>query len=177
MSKQRHCPRCIPLTHKIQGTAADVLKAIIAISANSSDAGVIGPNALSRELVSEATISRILDYMLDPEGLHSTASLTNCVALIIELIRKNNRFAILHFVVNEQRLRHRARSLAHIGKSSAYKSRFHLSWDHVASIRLPDSRLSELVVKTQNSTSIDSNHVRKYRATWFRTVSNLRTLR
>lgn len=74
-----------------------MLKAIIAISANSSDAGVIGPNALSRELVSEATISRILDYMLDPDAPHSTASLTNGVSLIIELIRKNNRYAILSF--------------------------------------------------------------------------------
>lgn len=72
-----------------------MLKAIIAISANSSDAGVIGPNALSRELVSEATISRILDYMLDPDAYYSTASLTNGVSLIIELIRKNNRFATI----------------------------------------------------------------------------------
>ena len=79
------------LLYKIQGTVADVLKAIIAISANSSDAGVIGPNALSRELVSEATINRILDYMLDPDAPFSTASLTNGVSLIIELIRKNNR--------------------------------------------------------------------------------------
>jgi hypothetical protein len=69
-----------------------VLKAIIAISANSSDAGVIGPNALSRELVSETTVSKILDYMLDPDAPHSTASLTNGVSLIIELIRKNNRY-------------------------------------------------------------------------------------
>lgn len=76
---------------QIQGTVADVLKAIIAISANSSDAGVIGPNALSRELVSETTITRILDYMLDPDAPFSTASLTNGVSLIIELIRKNNR--------------------------------------------------------------------------------------
>ncbi len=91
----------IPLICKKQGTASDVLKAIIAISANSSDAGVIGPNALSRELVSEAAISRILDYMLDPDGLYSTASLTNGVSLIIELIRKNNRFAKLHLVIDE----------------------------------------------------------------------------
>ena len=77
---------------QIQGTVADVLKAIIAISANSSDAGVIGPNALSRELVSATTISKTLDYMLDPDAPHSTASLTNGVSLIIELIRKNNRY-------------------------------------------------------------------------------------
>ena len=80
---------------QIQATVADVLKAIIAISANSSDAGVIGPNALSRDLVSEATISKILDYMLDPAAPHSTASLTNGVSLIIELIRKNNRLVSL----------------------------------------------------------------------------------
>jgi SIT4 phosphatase-associated protein len=78
---------------------ADVLKAIIAISANSSDPGVIGPNALSRELVSEATISRILDYMLDPNAPYSTASLTNGVSLIIELIRKNNRSAFKAFEI------------------------------------------------------------------------------
>jgi SIT4 phosphatase-associated protein len=78
-----------------QTTVADVLKAIIAISANSSDAGVIGPNALSRDLVSEATIKKILDYMLDPTAPHSTASLTNGVSLIIELIRKNNRLLSL----------------------------------------------------------------------------------
>ena len=57
------------------------------MSANSSDAGVIRPNALSRELVSETTISKILDFMLDPNAPHSTASLTNGVSLIIELIR------------------------------------------------------------------------------------------
>lgn len=84
---------------KIQGTAADVLKAIIAISANSSDVGVIGPNALSRDLVSEAAISRLLDYMLDPNAPHSTTSLTNGVSLIIELIRKNNRFCIALVVI------------------------------------------------------------------------------
>jgi hypothetical protein len=84
-----------PYNHQIQGTVADVLKAIIAISANSSDAGVIGPNALSRELVSETTVSKTLDYMLDPDAPHSTASLTNGVSLIIELIRKNNRYCPL----------------------------------------------------------------------------------
>jgi len=64
---------------------------MIHLSASSNEAGVIGPNALSRELVSETSISRLLDYMLDPIAPYSTASLTNGVSLIIELIRKNNR--------------------------------------------------------------------------------------
>jgi SIT4 phosphatase-associated protein len=74
---------------EVQGNVADVLKAIIQLSADKGDPCLIGPNSLARELASEARISQLLDYMLDPVAPHSTASLTNGISLIIELIRKN----------------------------------------------------------------------------------------
>ncbi|EEB09434.1 protein phosphatase regulatory subunit Ekc1 [Schizosaccharomyces japonicus yFS275] len=74
----------------IQSTVADVIKAIIAISANSNEPGVIGPNSLSRELVSEETIGTMIQYMTDVSAPNSTTSLVNGVSIVIELIRKNN---------------------------------------------------------------------------------------
>ena len=85
----------------MQGTVADILKAIIQLSANSNEPGVIGPNALVRELVSEKSICQILDYMLDPVAPYSTASLTNGISLIIELIRKNDRFCCMNWRVSD----------------------------------------------------------------------------
>lgn len=74
----------------IQTTVADVIKAIIAISANSSDQGVIGPNALSRNLVSGPTISGLVRNMTKVTDDGTNASLTTGVSIVIELIRKNN---------------------------------------------------------------------------------------
>lgn len=74
----------------IQTTVADVIKAIIAISANSNDQGVIGPNALSRNLVSEQAITSLVKNMIRPTESGSNASLTTGVSIVIELIRKNN---------------------------------------------------------------------------------------
>ncbi|BFZ60654.1 sporulation-induced protein [Saitoella coloradoensis] len=73
-----------------QTIVADVLKAIIAISANADNQGVIGPNSLSRELVSEETVNKLVDYMLHPTAPNSTTCLTNGVSIVIECIRKNN---------------------------------------------------------------------------------------
>lgn len=74
----------------IQTTVADVIKAIIAISANSNDQGVIGPNALSRSLVSGPVVSKLVSNMIRNTESGSNASLTTGVSIIIELIRKNN---------------------------------------------------------------------------------------
>ena len=70
-----------------QSTATDFLKALIAISANSNSeiASAIGPNELTRYLVSSKMIQKMGDLMLQG-GL----PLSNCVGIIIEIIRKNN---------------------------------------------------------------------------------------
>lgn len=67
-----------------------MIKAIIAISANSNDQEVIGPNALSRNLVSGTTISQLVSNMTKATEDGSNASLTTGVSIVIELIRKNN---------------------------------------------------------------------------------------
>lgn len=69
-----------------QSSAADFLKALITISANSTtDNSTIGPNELTRELVSYKKMTRVCDIML--KGGHGLA---NAVGMIIEIIRKNN---------------------------------------------------------------------------------------
>ncbi|KAF9741099.1 hypothetical protein PMIN04_006719 [Paraphaeosphaeria minitans] len=70
-----------------QTSAGDFLKAIITISANATtqDTQVIGPNELTRQLVSEACIKQMIGYML-----HGGNPLTVSVGIIIEVIRKNN---------------------------------------------------------------------------------------
>jgi len=70
-----------------QTAAGDFLKAIITISANATgtDQTVIGPNELTRELVSEQCISSLLEEMLKGGN-----SLTVGVGIVIEVIRKNN---------------------------------------------------------------------------------------
>lgn len=69
-----------------QSSAADILKALITISANSTtDNSTIGPNELTRELVSHDQISRLCNIML--KGGYALA---NGVGIIIEIIRKNN---------------------------------------------------------------------------------------
>ncbi|PSK39081.1 hypothetical protein C7M61_002393 [Candidozyma pseudohaemuli] len=69
-----------------QSSAADFLKALITISANSTtDNSTIGPNELTRELVSYDIMARLRDIML--KGGYALA---NGVGIIIEIIRKNN---------------------------------------------------------------------------------------
>ena len=70
-----------------QSSAGDFLKAIITISANATtqDQSVIGPNELTRELVSQDCIE-----ILAGEMLRGGNPLTVGVGSIIEVIRKNN---------------------------------------------------------------------------------------
>lgn len=71
----------------IQSAAGDFIKALITISGNcnSEIASSIGPNELTRQLVSPEMIEKLIEIMLN--GGHS---LSNGVSIIIELIRKNN---------------------------------------------------------------------------------------
>lgn len=71
----------------VQTAAGDFLKAIITISANATgqDASVIGPNELTRQLVSETCLNQLLAEMMQGGN-----PLTVGVGIIIEVIRKNN---------------------------------------------------------------------------------------
>lgn len=69
----------------VQNSASDFLKAFITISANNAESTTIGPNELTRELVSEPMVKSLVDIML-----HGGRGLSNGVAIIIEIIRKNN---------------------------------------------------------------------------------------
>lgn len=70
-----------------QTSAGDFLKAIITISANATgqDQTVIGPNELTRQLVSKKCITQLIDDMLTGGN-----PLTVGVGIVIEIIRKNN---------------------------------------------------------------------------------------
>lgn len=70
-----------------QTSAGDFLKAIITISANASqnEPSCIGPNALTRQLVSQPCIEKLISDMLKGGN-----PLTVGVGIIIEVIRKNN---------------------------------------------------------------------------------------
>ncbi|KAH8725086.1 extragenic suppressor of kinetochore protein 1 [Phaeosphaeriaceae sp. PMI808] len=70
-----------------QTSAGDFLKAIITISANATtqDQSVIGPNELTRQLVSDSCLKQLIDFML-----RGGNPLTVGVGIIIEVIRKNN---------------------------------------------------------------------------------------
>lgn len=70
-----------------QTSAGDFLKAIITISANATaqDQTVIGPNELTRQLVSEECVAQLISDMLKGGN-----PLTVGVGIIIEVIRKNN---------------------------------------------------------------------------------------
>ena len=74
-------------TSATQTSAGDFLKAIITISANATtqDQSVIGPNELTRQLVSEPCIKTLISEML-----RGGNPLTVGVGIIIEVIRKNN---------------------------------------------------------------------------------------
>lgn len=70
-----------------QTSAADFIKAIITVSANASqnEQTCIGPNELTRQLVSEPCVEQLVQYMLGGGN-----ALTCGVGIIIEVIRKNN---------------------------------------------------------------------------------------
>ena len=70
-----------------QTSAGDFIKAIVTISANASqnEQSCIGPNNLTRQLVSEPCIETLLSNML-----RGGYPLTVGVGMIIEVIRKNN---------------------------------------------------------------------------------------
>ncbi|KAF0417991.1 SAPS-domain-containing protein [Gigaspora margarita] len=75
----------------IHSTTAQILIDIITISQSSNpEQGGVGPNALSKELISEKTVTRLVNYMLDPEAPNSTSSLTNGVNILMQIIQKNN---------------------------------------------------------------------------------------
>lgn len=70
-----------------QSAAGDFLKALITISANATnDFTSIGPNELTRELVSPEMMTQLADQMISSGG----TALATAVGVIIELIRKNN---------------------------------------------------------------------------------------
>ncbi|KAK9465254.1 SIT4 phosphatase-associated protein-domain-containing protein [Lipomyces arxii] len=70
-----------------QSAVGDFLKALITVSANASnDFTSIGPNELTRELVSQKIVSQLADQMVASGG----KALATAVGVIIELIRKNN---------------------------------------------------------------------------------------
>lgn len=71
----------------VQTSAGDFLKAIITISANASpnDQSCIGPNSLTRQLVSSQCVQQLIDAMLKGGN-----PLTVGVGIVIEVIRKNN---------------------------------------------------------------------------------------
>jgi len=77
-------PECNAST---QTSAGDFLKAIITISANAAqnEQSCIGPNSLTRQLVSEPCIQMLISYMLKGGN-----PLTVGVGIVIEVIRKNN---------------------------------------------------------------------------------------
>ncbi|KAK5029944.1 sporulation-induced protein [Exophiala sideris] len=70
-----------------QTSAGDFLKAIITISANAAQdqQSCIGPNSLTRQLVSEKCMRQLISYMLKGGN-----PLTVGVGIVIEVIRKNN---------------------------------------------------------------------------------------
>ncbi|KAJ2711409.1 sporulation-induced protein, partial [Coemansia spiralis] len=87
MLVDRLAPDCDPETHSL---AAQVLLDIIAISqCNNPTQPTIGTNPLITQLKSEATVTRLADYMLDRAAPHATSTLINCVYIFIELIRRN----------------------------------------------------------------------------------------
>lgn len=85
-----------------QTAATDFLKALVTISSNTALAVVletnIGPNQLTRELVSPKIINIMIDEIMlyqVPSSVSKTQQtnkhgINNCVGIIIELIRKNN---------------------------------------------------------------------------------------
>ncbi|KAK9452652.1 SIT4 phosphatase-associated protein-domain-containing protein [Dipodascopsis uninucleata] len=92
LQEQQLIPRLISFlsadtTSNTQSAAGDFLKALITISANASnDFTSIGPNELTRELVSPEIMTQLANQMVTGGGM----ALAAAVGVIIELIRKNN---------------------------------------------------------------------------------------
>ncbi|CAM1500422.1 Fc.00g095840.m01.CDS01 [Cosmosporella sp. VM-42] len=80
---------CLSPEHNwvVQTAAGDFIKAIITISANASqnEQQCIGPNELTRQLVSKECVEQLIGYMLGGGN-----PLTVGVGIVIEVIRKNN---------------------------------------------------------------------------------------
>lgn len=80
---------CLDPKHSwlVQTAAGDFIKAIITISANASqnEQQCIGPNELTRQLVSRPCVEQLIGYMLGGGN-----PLTVGVGIVIEVIRKNN---------------------------------------------------------------------------------------
>ncbi|CAK7267671.1 sporulation-induced protein [Sporothrix epigloea] len=70
-----------------QTSAGDFIKAIITVSANATqqEQTCIGPNELTRQLVSQPCVNELIGYMLKGGN-----ALTVGVGIVIEVIRKNN---------------------------------------------------------------------------------------
>lgn len=69
-----------------QSSCGDFLKALISISANTSiDENTIGPNLLTRELISDLCIDQIIRIIMKRGN-----GLSTVVGVVIEIIRKNN---------------------------------------------------------------------------------------
>ncbi|CAL9731707.1 SIT4-associating protein Sap185p [Monosporozyma unispora] len=91
--KQDFIPKVIDLLDSsnfdscVQSSAADFIKAFVTLSANSNNeiSIGIGPNELTRQLVSTKMVERLINIMLE-----GGTSLSNGVGIIIEIIRKNN---------------------------------------------------------------------------------------
>lgn len=69
----------------VQSAAGDFLKAFITISANNAENTTIGPNELTRQLVSEPMVKLLVEKMIQ-----GGTGLSNGVGIVIEIIRKNN---------------------------------------------------------------------------------------
>lgn len=96
-------PTIIP-NHELffkQTAATDFIKALVTISSNTALAVVlennIGPNQLTRELVSPKIINKMINDIIlfsittdKGQKLSNKHGINNCVGIIIELIRKNN---------------------------------------------------------------------------------------
>ncbi|KAK7949180.1 sporulation-induced protein- variant 2 [Apiospora aurea] len=93
MLRHVDCPMVMDLLLKIislertESGQGDFIKAIITVSANASqnEQACIGPNELTRQLVSKDCVEKLISYMLSGGN-----PLTVGVGIIIEVIRKNN---------------------------------------------------------------------------------------
>lgn len=93
LSKQHLIPKSIEFLNSskfsraVQSIICDFLQQLIEISVNIPVNDIsIGPNNLTRDLVSQKTVNQLMDLMLKQKG----TVLCNIITLVIELIRKNN---------------------------------------------------------------------------------------
>ncbi|CCK70036.1 Sap155p KNAG_0D02870 [Huiozyma naganishii CBS 8797] len=93
VAAQSFIPKCLQFFNNerfdsaVQNSVADLLKTLITISANAPiDEISIGPNILTRQLVSPQCIDQLVDIILLQRG----TALNVTISVVIELIRKNN---------------------------------------------------------------------------------------